>query len=409
MISAETRPLQHNPEEIKLIPDQRREATDRASQTLVAFTKEGETLLNDIEAYCKRFLFVPSEHYYTVAVLWAVHTHTYLKQRSTPRLHCVADGPEQGKTELLKVIRAICSGDWGVRKLRDGAFLTARTSGAGLVAMMRKCGHFEEEIDDTTGIELPERWIPGSIFIDDYDSLFERADSMDIQNVFNMGYMPGNDAIRVGAKGEPEILSTYVPLALAGIRSKKLKAAAFSRCITLTMRAPQKEGEFPPERFNETVHTAEGDRLRKRAQAFARKIEGFLGKSEPKLPVTNRAYQLWEPLYSIAMFAGKAWTDKAMEAILYFNKDAKRDSRNDAEKVLELVHKFFKEKDIDRARTDDIIKYLNENGFPDLKDKGFASLIGVHVKTTKLRIDGIPSKGLRRVAVETAYEKLQIS
>jgi hypothetical protein len=64
---------------------------------------DGATILNDVAAFCGRYVAYPSEHAQVAHTLWLAHTHLMDAWDTTPRLALLSPEPGSGKTRALEV------------------------------------------------------------------------------------------------------------------------------------------------------------------------------------------------------------------------------------------------------------------------------------------------------------------
>lgn len=80
--------------------------------TIHAGTPEAQALaadqvLQQVEAYLRRFVWFPSDHARVAATLWVAHTYLIDDFESTPRLALLSPEPGSGKTRALEVIGSL--------------------------------------------------------------------------------------------------------------------------------------------------------------------------------------------------------------------------------------------------------------------------------------------------------------
>jgi hypothetical protein len=63
----------------------------------------GAALLDEIDAYLRRYVVYPDEHMRRAHNLWIAHTHLMDCWESTPRFACLSPEPASGKTRALEV------------------------------------------------------------------------------------------------------------------------------------------------------------------------------------------------------------------------------------------------------------------------------------------------------------------
>ena len=65
---------------------------------------DGAVLLNDVQAFIRRFCVFPDEHCLIAVTLWAAHAHMVTHFRTTPRLAVLSPEASSGKTRVLEVL-----------------------------------------------------------------------------------------------------------------------------------------------------------------------------------------------------------------------------------------------------------------------------------------------------------------
>lgn len=222
-------------------------------------------------------------------VLWAAHTHAYQTFACTPRLSIRSNGPGEGKSTALTLVKLLSRNGKG----------SGHATGAALYNLIHqeKPTLCLDEIDNTFS-----------------SNGFSRANKP-LQAILNDGYTR-EGTVMVNRSGGSVELSLFTPVAFGGIGS--LPAAMNSRAIPVML----KKG-VPAEDFDSTIEGIliseareiladwlkdESRRTILRAANRRPEIEGI---SDP------RQRQIAAPLLALGMLAGDEWHARAVAAIRY--------------------------------------------------------------------------------------------
>lgn len=248
----------------------------------------GADVLDGVETFLARYVVFPDEHARVAAVLWAAHAHVFSVFDSTPRLAFVAPEKGCGKSRAQEVIETLVPNP-------------LRTSSVTSAALFRSIGN---------GV---------TVFIDEVDTIWTgRGTAEELRAVVNAGHRPGSGAARIekDEKGgmKPRTFDTFAPLCLAGIGD--LPATVADRAVVVTMKRRLSSEPVQPWRFR--TSTPEGHQHR---DALAGWLETVLDDLHecypaPEEAVTDRAWDVWEPLITIAEAAGGQWPGRARVACL---------------------------------------------------------------------------------------------
>lgn len=222
-------------------------------------------------------------------VLWAAHTHTHHSFACTPRLSIRSNGPGEGKSTALTLVKLLSRNGKG----------TGHATGAALYNLIHQ--------------ERP------TLCLDEIDNTFSangfsRANKP-LQAILNDGYTR-EGTVMVNRSGASVELSLFTPVAFGGIGS--LPAAMNSRAVPVML----KKG-IPAEDFDSTI---EGVFI-----ADAREVLGDWLKDESRREILRQAdrrpeiegitdprqRQIAAPLLALGMLAGDDWYARAIAAIRY--------------------------------------------------------------------------------------------
>ena len=250
---------------------------------------DGARVLDDVEAFVRRFCVLPGEHCYVAVTLWAAHTRFIHLFETTPRLACLSPEPGSGKTRVLEVLDVLCANP--------------------LLALDISMAAFFRIVEDRQP----------SILLDEVDAIFigkkQSEGSEDMRRVINNGYRRGAVVQRVGGKNRDEVqdFRVFCPVAMAGLGH--LPDTLMSRSVILRMK--RRRGGEKVQQFRDRIHRPEGQKLQAVMANWAANVETL---DYPELPegVEDRDADVWEPLIMVADLAGGDWPARAREACLAF-------------------------------------------------------------------------------------------
>ncbi len=240
-----------------------------------------------IEYFIRRFV-VLSDDQAAAVVLWIAHTHAFAAAMATAYISITSAEMESGKTRLLETLRLLVAKPW----------FTGRTSTAALTRKIDKAAP--------------------TLLLDEGDPAFngDKEYAEALRGVLNTGYREGGAVtvcIGQGASLDVKDFSTFCPKAIAGIGG--LPDTVQSRSIPIRLK--KRLASEPIRRFRERDARAEGEALHDA-------LEGCLGSealeelrtAEPELPdeLSDRAQDVWEPLFALADAAGGEWPERARQA-----------------------------------------------------------------------------------------------
>jgi hypothetical protein len=226
----------------------------------------GHAALDQVETLIGRFVAYPSEHARVAHTLWISHTHLMDCWDLTPRLAFLSPERESGKTRALEVSELLVHNP--VHSINASpAYLVRRVSDGGV-----------------------------TILFDEIDALFGNAKAQDanadVRSILNGGHRRGATVGRCNEKLKAEDLSSYAPVALAGLRELPDTLASRAILIPMQRRAPDEH--------------VEPFRLRKvKAQAYAVRellikwcgaIAEAMKVAEPNMPPSDPPPLKWSAL-----------------------------------------------------------------------------------------------------------------
>ncbi|MDC0769191.1 DUF3631 domain-containing protein [Streptomyces sp. HD] len=251
---------------------------------------DGAALLDEVEAFHRRFNVFPHEAAYVAVTLWDAHAHLLDAFDSTPRLAFLSPEPGSGKSRALEVVETLVP--------RSMAAVDASAA-----ALFRS----------VSGIDGGRP----TILFDEIDTVFgpKAGENEQLRGFINAGHTRGREMYRCvgdGANQQVQGFPSYCALAVAGLGN--LPDTIMTRAVIIRMRRRARNEKV--EQFRIRIHVREGNQLRDRLAKWAETVQEQVTDVFPELPdgVTDRPADVWEPLISIADAAGGDWPQRAREA-----------------------------------------------------------------------------------------------
>ncbi|MFD6285225.1 DUF3631 domain-containing protein [Streptomyces sp. NPDC060205] len=252
-------------------------------------TIDGATLLNEVEAFHRRFNVFPHEAAYVAVALWDAHAHLLDCFDSTPRLAFLSPEPGSGKSRALEVVETLVPQP-----------MTAVNASA--AALFRS-------VSNPNGRP--------TILFDEIDTIFgpKAGDNEELRGFLNAGHRRTGVTYRcIGDGGNQTVQAfpSYCGVAVAGLGN--LPDTIMTRSIIIRMRRRARNERV--EAFRARLHEAEGNALRDRLAQWAEHARGFVMGAWPEMPdgVSDRPADVWEPLLAIADAIGGQWPERARAA-----------------------------------------------------------------------------------------------
>ncbi|MFD8415550.1 DUF3631 domain-containing protein [Streptomyces sp. NPDC059650] len=252
---------------------------------------EGAALLDDVEAFHRRFNVFPTEAAYVAVALWDAHAHLVECFETTPRIAFLSPEPGSGKSRALEIVE----------------LLTPRpvsTVSASANALYRL-------VDSANG--LP------TVLFDEVDTIFGPKAGADeaLRGFLNAGYRRIGGALRCvgdGSNQNAQVFGSYCAVAMAGLGS--LPDTVLTRSVIIRMRKRAPNEKVEP--YRQRIHEKQGHVLRDRLAKWADTVRNRVAEAWPEMPdgVTDRPADVWEPLLAVADAAGGAWPARARTACL---------------------------------------------------------------------------------------------
>ncbi|MFI9566500.1 DUF3631 domain-containing protein [Streptomyces rishiriensis] len=252
---------------------------------------DGAALLDDVEAFHRRFNVFPTDAAFVAVALWDAHAHLLDCFDSTPRIAFLSPEPGSGKTRALEIVETLVPQP-----------MTAVNASA--AALFRSVSG------------------PGgkpTILFDEIDTVFgpKAGDNEELRGFLNAGHRRTGVTYRcIGDGGNQTVQAfpSYCAVAVAGLGS--LPDTILTRSVIIRMRRRARNEKVEP--FRARIHEAEGHKLRDRLAEWAEQAQRFVMGAWPDMPdgVADRPADVWEPLLAIADAAGGAWPERARDACL---------------------------------------------------------------------------------------------
>ena len=252
---------------------------------------DGAALLDEVEAFHRRFNVFPTQSAYVAVALWDAHAHLIECFETTPRIAFLSPEPGSGKSRALEIVE----------------LLTPRpvtTVSASANALYRL-------VDSAAG--LP------TVLFDEVDTIFGPKAGADeaLRGFLNAGWRRTAGALRCvgeGSNQNAQIFNSYCAVAMAGLGSLPDTVLTRSVIIRMRKRAPNEKAEP----YRQRTHEKQGHALRERLAKWADTVRDQVANAWPDMPdgVTDRPADMWEPLLAVADAAGGTWPDRARAACL---------------------------------------------------------------------------------------------
>ncbi|MFD6873183.1 MULTISPECIES: DUF3631 domain-containing protein [unclassified Streptomyces] len=273
-----------------------------STSTKQAAPVNGAQLLNEVEAFHRRFNVFPREAAYVAVALWDAHAHLLDAFDSTPRLAFLSPEPGSGKSRALELVETLV----------PQPMVAVNASAAALFR----------------AVSGPEG--RPTILFDEIDTVFgpKAGDNEELRGFLNAGHRRSGVTYRcVGDGGNQTVQAfpSYTAVAVAGLGS--LPDTILTRSVIIRMRRRARNEHVEP--FRQRLHEKEGHALRDQLAVWAEQVRGKVQGAWPEMPegVTDRPADVWEPLIAIADAAGGDWPKRAREACVQLVKASQTDDK----------------------------------------------------------------------------------
>ncbi|MBM9505315.1 DUF3631 domain-containing protein [Actinacidiphila acididurans] len=250
-------------------------------------SSDGAALLDEVEAFHRRFNVFPAEAAYVAVALWDAHAHLLDCFDSTPRIAFLSPEPGSGKSRALEIVET----------LAPRPMVAVNASAAALFR----------------AVSGPEG--RPTILFDEIDTVFgpKAGENEELRGFLNAGHRRTGVTYRcVGDSQTVTPFPSYAAVAVAGLGS--LPDTILTRSVIIRMRRRARNEHVEP--FRARLHEAEGNALRDRLAAWAEQVREQVRQTWPQMPdgITDRPADVWEPLLAVADAAGGTWPQRARAA-----------------------------------------------------------------------------------------------
>ncbi|MET9516332.1 DUF3631 domain-containing protein [Streptomyces sp. NPDC002994] len=264
---------------------------------------DGAALLNEVEAFHRRFNVFPTEAAYVAVSLWDAHAHLIDAFDSTPRIAFLSPEPGSGKSRALEIVETLVPNRMAAVDASPSALFRA-----------------------VSGIE-GER---PTIVFDEIDTVFgpKAGDNEQLRGFLNAGHRRGRLMYRCVGDGSNQTVQgfpSYCAVAMAGLGS--LPDTILTRSVIIRMRRRARNEKVEP--FRQGIHEQEGNALRDRLALWADQVRDTVKGAWPEMPegVTDRPADVWEPLLAVADAVGGGWPQRARAACVQLVKASQGDDK----------------------------------------------------------------------------------
>ncbi|MFP3989380.1 DUF3631 domain-containing protein [Streptomyces sp. E11-3] len=262
------------------------------STTPPASPIDGAALLDEVEAFHRRFNVFPTEAAHVAVVLWDAHAHLLDCFESTPRLAFLSPEPGSGKSRALEIVETLVPHPMAAVDASAAALFRA-----------------------VSGVDGQRP----TILFDEIDTIFgpKAGDNEQLRGFINAGHRRGKVMYRCvgdGANQTVQAFPSYTAVAVAGLGS--LPDTILTRSVIIRMRRRARNEKAEP--YRSRLHEKEGFALRDRLAAWAEQVSEQVSGAWPEMPegVTDRPADVWEPLLAVADAVGGHWPRRARDACL---------------------------------------------------------------------------------------------
>ncbi|MFD8446105.1 DUF3631 domain-containing protein [Streptomyces globisporus] len=258
---------------------------------------DGAALLDEVEAFHRRFNVFPTEHAYVAVALWDAHAHLMDALDGTARIAFLSPEPGSGKSRALEIIET----------LTPRAATTVNASANALFRLV--------SADEGTP----------TLLFDEIDTVFgpKAGGNEEVRGFLNSGYRRGAKSLRCvgdGSEQKAAFFPSFCAVAMAGLGS--LPDTILTRSVIIRMRKKAPNEKCEP--YRRRVHEKQGHLLRDRLADWTATLHDQVAEAWPEMPegVTDRPADVWEPLLAVADAAGGNWPARARAACIDLIKSA---------------------------------------------------------------------------------------
>ncbi|MER5300174.1 DUF3631 domain-containing protein [Streptomyces lasiicapitis] len=323
---------------------------------------DGAALLDEVEAFHRRFNVFPTDAAYVAVALWDAHAHLIDAFDGTARLAFLSPEPGSGKSRALEIVET----------LTPRAATTVNASANALFRLV--------EADAGTP----------TLLFDEIDTVFgpKAGGNEEVRGFLNSGYRRGAKSLRCvgdGSNQSTEWFSSFCAVAMAGLGS--LPDTILTRSVIIRMRKKAPNEKAEP--YRRRVHEKQGHALRDRLADWTATVHDEVSQAWPEMPkdVSDRPADVWEPLLAVADAAGGHWPERARAACVELVAAAKLDDKGSLGVRLLTDLRDYVLNGIDRLPTVAVLERLcaldeapwgDMNGKP-LTPRGLAKMLGEYM------------------------------
>lgn len=340
--------------------------------TTTTTTTDNLTIADEVRAYLKDYMALPSESYLDILTLFTLHTHAFDAARTTPYIYLTSQGPGSGKTRVMEVMHEIC------RKSTMQAGLTGPTL--------------------FTMIEARKP----TLFMDEVDTIYSGAKNEELRGVLNSGYKHNGSVARIDKSSDDGFrdYSTFCPKVLAGIDNGQVPDTVLDRSIKITLQRA-KPGTVKPF-YSEDIEDLCADlqdTIRAWVMANGDALRDRTNRPKPLAALSDRQNDIIRPLLTIADRI-PGWGERARAACVHAF-TAQDTPLSPAGNMLNITREWFiVHPEADRVASRTIMDLAGLNG----KQLG-SWMTQFGVKGGTYFIDGKNAKGYMRHDLDPAFDR----
>jgi hypothetical protein len=360
--------------------------TDNQDRYGVTVDSRLDRVMEEIYRILCEYIAFPMPSQVVATTLWIVHTYVFEEFDSSPILAITSAEKRSGKTRLLDVLEHLVSNPW--RTILPSDAVVYRKIEASRPTMM----------------------------LDEADAIFGRTTANHhegLRALLNSGNRQGTKVPRtVGSGTEYKVVDfeIFCPKAIAGIGT--LPETVMDRSISI--RIERRASDEIVVRF----HRADAEKsiapVRDELLLAINELDSGAGDVSIPDELDDRAADCWEPLLTIADWAGGRWPEQARIAAIELSADREAAEEGLGHVLLSDIRLVFEDRDIKRIHTVDLIhelKSMEDRPWAGLGGRGLdphylaKQLKNYGVAPTNQRILGENLKGYSRADFENAWKR----
>lgn len=257
----------------------------------------GAELLDQVCATLAKYVIFPSTEAAWAVTLHVAATHAQPAWQHATRLVVKSAEKRSGKTRLLEVMK----------ELVHNPLPSANISSAALVRSITE--------DD-----------PPTFIIDEADRIFggdRPSESIELlTGILNAGFARGWPYVRWDIITRKREECPTFAMAILASKGVDLPDTVEDRAVVVVMRRKSPNETVMPFRARRDIPILH--KLRGPLHEWTESCLKALESAEPKMPVEDRAADVWEPLVAVADIAGEEWPSRARQATRLFVKAAEQ-------------------------------------------------------------------------------------